>query len=203
MAKFKPGDKVTWRYPANGSYSNEVIDYFVPPNGYAFKDGGVGAESELRAGWVPESQTGRANMPPLNSCATNAKFKVGDFVETDWGTGRIIRVGGVEKYGGEETYGVILDKRPYGRGMWFKEHELKPYQKFPNVSAVRSRNAVVAKAINAQRAARNGHLFCDERDYPSVAAVKKEYPGQIVKRVTGGWMVFDTATDYDTWKAQK
>lgn len=73
MAKFKKGDKVTWRYPSNGSYSNEVIDYIVPPNGYAFVGGGVGAESELRAGWVPESQTGRPNMPPLNSvCSRNA-----------------------------------------------------------------------------------------------------------------------------------
>ena len=47
-------------------------------------------------------------------------------------------------------------------------------------------------------------IFCDEREYGSKANVQKEYPSatKIVK-VTGGWAVFETWTDYETWKKQK
>ncbi len=49
-----------------------------------------------------------------------------------------------------------------------------------------------------------GHVFCDDREYRNIREVKAEYPSaaKIVK-VTGGWAVFDTLADYETWKRQK
>lgn len=136
MVKFKVGDRVkSVRTGRKGTLLSMVRGRDVLADrlgalwNVKFDDG---AEGMLREG---------TELTLANSCATNAKFKVGDRVETEWGTGRIIRVGGVEKFGGEETYAVILDKRPYGRATYFKEHQIKPYQKFPNASAVRSCNA--------------------------------------------------------------
>lgn len=181
-AKFKVGDKVTWRHH-NGSYSNEVIDYIVPPNGYAFKDGGVGAESELRAGWVPESQTGRANMPPLNSRAANAKFKVGDVVSVKREAadgignpalarkrGRVIKVlpGGYYEVDGELG----------ATGLELTDAELT-LANSRACNGVRSTNAVVAKALNACGAARNAmddaeaQLLWDDFQ-KKLAAVKRD-----------------------------
>jgi hypothetical protein len=33
--------------------------------------------------------------------------------------------------------------------------------------------------------------------------VESDHPGSIVKKVDGGWIVFDTSDDYETWKNQK
>ena len=183
MAKFKPGDKVTWQHH-NGSYSNEVIDYIVPPNGYAFRDGGIGAESEIRAGWVPESQTGRANMPPLNSRACNGvrsrnasakivttgnfgTLKVGDRVDFRksryWrGTGVVTKV-----YGD----GIIDVKGDNGEG------EMEIHEEDIMNSRVRSRNAVVAKALNACGTARNA-TDADVARY--LSAAKDRIRGEVV-----------------------
>jgi hypothetical protein len=40
-------------------------------------------------------------------------------------------------------------------------------------------------------------------EYKSRAEVKKEYPGCIVAVVCGGFAVFYSAEDYQTWKNQK
>ena len=70
-------------------------------------------------------------------------------------------------------------------------------------ASLKSKNSIVQKALNACGTARNASFFCDERDYRTIADVKREYPGQIVKRVTGGWMVFDTVSDFETWRRQR
>lgn len=170
MAKFKPGDKVTWQHH-NGSYSNEVIDYIVPPNGYAFRDGGIGAESEIRAGWVPESQTGRANMPPLNSRACNGVRssnaapsaqlkraydewkKAAEKFKKWFGAGR--RLSERIPAGADESRKMIdfsdLFFRETGRRPpnGYGEMTLEQMLASNSQTCVRSRNSVVAKALNA------------------------------------------------------
>lgn len=48
------------------------------------------------------------------------------------------------------------------------------------------------------------HVFCDEREYRSVREVREQYPSaDKIVRVSGGWEVFGTASDYETWKSQK
>lgn len=46
--------------------------------------------------------------------------------------------------------------------------------------------------------------IADEREFSSRKEVKKAYPAaaKIVK-VCGGWAVFETIADYNTWKNQK
>lgn len=45
--------------------------------------------------------------------------------------------------------------------------------------------------------------FCSRQDYATIAAVQDAYPdaAEIVE-VDGGWIVFDTVTDADTWRNQ-
>ena len=46
--------------------------------------------------------------------------------------------------------------------------------------------------------------FASNQDYKNAAAVKSAYPqAEKVVKVEGGWMVFETITDYQTWKNQK
>lgn len=46
--------------------------------------------------------------------------------------------------------------------------------------------------------------FAAEEIYNNKSEVVNEYPSAaLVKRVTGGWMVFETQDDYRTWKNQK
>jgi len=46
--------------------------------------------------------------------------------------------------------------------------------------------------------------FCNNQDYSSIDDVSDAYPGATeIVAVEGGWMVFETATDYATWKAQE
>ena len=50
----------------------------------------------------------------------------------------------------------------------------------------------------------NNPTYCDERDYKDREAVAAAYPeaARIVK-VCGGWAVFATERDYQTWRNQK
>ena len=45
--------------------------------------------------------------------------------------------------------------------------------------------------------------FASQQDYADIDAVSNAYPwaAEIIE-VDGGWMVFDTVTDADTWRAQ-
>jgi hypothetical protein len=46
--------------------------------------------------------------------------------------------------------------------------------------------------------------FASEENYDSMEVVEQAYPAatEIIK-VEGGWMVFDTATDAETWRNQQ
>ncbi len=47
-------------------------------------------------------------------------------------------------------------------------------------------------------------LFCSEEHYKSRAAVAAEYPAAAkIAKASGGWMVFESYTDYLVWKKQK
>ena len=44
----------------------------------------------------------------------------------------------------------------------------------------------------------------DVQCYGSKAEVEKAAPGAaVIVKVEGGWLAFDTVTDYDTWRKQK
>lgn len=44
----------------------------------------------------------------------------------------------------------------------------------------------------------------EDEGYKAAKQVKKAYPAAVVvKRVTGGWAVFETWTDYEVWRRQK
>lgn len=46
--------------------------------------------------------------------------------------------------------------------------------------------------------------LCQDIDYKSRAEVAKSYPSAVkILRVDGGWIVFETYTDYETWRNQK
>jgi hypothetical protein len=46
--------------------------------------------------------------------------------------------------------------------------------------------------------------FASEQDYDSIEAVEEAYPAATeIIEVEGGWMVFDTATDAETWRNQQ
>lgn len=46
--------------------------------------------------------------------------------------------------------------------------------------------------------------FASQQDYENIDAVRNEYPGAAeIVEVDGGWRVFDTVTDAETWKTQK
>ncbi len=46
--------------------------------------------------------------------------------------------------------------------------------------------------------------FASQQDYANIEAVRAEYPGAAeIVEVDGGWMVFDTVTDADTWRNQQ
>lgn len=45
--------------------------------------------------------------------------------------------------------------------------------------------------------------FCSEVEYDGVDAVRAEYPAAAdVVEVDGGWMVFETHDEFDTWSRQ-
>lgn len=45
--------------------------------------------------------------------------------------------------------------------------------------------------------------FCNQTDYANRKAVTEEYPeAEVIKKVEGGWMVFDTNDEYETWRNQ-
>jgi hypothetical protein len=47
-------------------------------------------------------------------------------------------------------------------------------------------------------------IFCAETEYQNIDVVRAAYPGAAeIVDVAGGWAVFETATDYTTWEAQK
>jgi len=47
-------------------------------------------------------------------------------------------------------------------------------------------------------------IFCSEEDYKTRKAVIEANPGAVkVIKVCGGWMVFATWPEYETWKNQK
>ncbi len=46
--------------------------------------------------------------------------------------------------------------------------------------------------------------FASQQDYANIEAVKEEYPSAAeIVEVDGGWMVFDTVTDAETWRNQE
>jgi len=46
--------------------------------------------------------------------------------------------------------------------------------------------------------------FASQQDYANIEAVQTEYPGAAeIVEVDGGWMVFDTVTDAETWRNQE
>lgn len=46
--------------------------------------------------------------------------------------------------------------------------------------------------------------FASQQDYASLEEVQDAYPGAAeIVEVEGGWMVFDTVTDAETWLNQK
>lgn len=46
-------------------------------------------------------------------------------------------------------------------------------------------------------------MFASTENYENIEAVENEYPAAThIEPVEGGWMVFDTATDFDTWASQ-
>lgn len=242
MAKFKPGDKVTWQHH-NGSYSNEVVDYIVPPNGYAFKDGGVGAESELRAGWVPESQTGMANMPPLNSRACNgvrsrnaapsAQLKraydewkrAAEKFKKWFGAGR--RLSERIPAGADESRKMVDFSN-----LFFKETGRRPPNGYGEMTleqmlasnsqtCVRSRNSVVAKALNACGTALNAmqdagryvqecNKFIPEANalirewdafYKKMTEKRKWYDSKMTELRDGFYRIDKSDPDYDKARA--
>jgi hypothetical protein len=46
--------------------------------------------------------------------------------------------------------------------------------------------------------------FCREEEYENRKAVSVAYPAAAkIRKVAGGWMVFETIADYETWRKQK
>ena len=46
--------------------------------------------------------------------------------------------------------------------------------------------------------------FAAIEDYPNRKAVVAAYPSAtVIRKVCGGWMVFEYASDYEIWKGQK
>lgn len=46
--------------------------------------------------------------------------------------------------------------------------------------------------------------FASQQDYENIEAVRAEYTGAAyIVEVDGGWMVFDTVTDAETWRNQE
>ena len=46
-------------------------------------------------------------------------------------------------------------------------------------------------------------MFVSEEQYADQSQVEDTYPGAThIEPVDGGWMVFDTATDYEIWLGQ-
>jgi len=47
-------------------------------------------------------------------------------------------------------------------------------------------------------------MFVPSKDYENIGAVEDQYPGAtVIVEVDGGWMIFGTATDYETWQGQE
>jgi len=47
-------------------------------------------------------------------------------------------------------------------------------------------------------------MFVSAENYESIHAVEAAYPGAThIEPVEGGWMVFETESDYETWAKQK
>ena len=46
--------------------------------------------------------------------------------------------------------------------------------------------------------------FASKTDYTNLKSVRDAYPGATkIVRVDGGWLVFETTTDYNTWVNQR
>lgn len=46
--------------------------------------------------------------------------------------------------------------------------------------------------------------FCSDQDYKNRKAIKLSYcDAAVIKKVFGGWYVFETYADYETWLLQK
>ena len=46
-------------------------------------------------------------------------------------------------------------------------------------------------------------MFVSHEQYENIEQVQEQYPGAAhIEPVDGGWMVFNTATDYDIWAGQ-
>lgn len=57
--------------------------------------------------------------------------------------------------------------------------------------------------LGTQGLERKMNKFASQQDYENIEAVQDAYPGAAeIIEVEGGWMVFDTVTDADTWRNQ-
>lgn len=220
MAKFKVGQQVY----VKGDDTPRTIEWYDPKKGYA-----ISGEAIY---YPEEDIVAANKRKAKNSVAANAVTITKDSRQADnWVTGKVngyyfeakvydepshygINGGRVSKLWMRDvaTREVVC---AYDRGWSVRPQtpeakeamkevlaKMKALLPVANSVACNSRNPVVAKALNACRVAKNGSFFCDKRDYATIAEVEDEYPGRIVKPATGGWMVFDTWTDYNTWKAQ-
>lgn len=169
MAKFKKGDEVEYK-------GRHYLVHRVN-----------GEEAEI-SDWVGHDLTVGVNDPALkliahNSRATNAKFKVGDRVKSVR-TGRkgtlLSMVRGRDVLA--DRLGALWNVK-FDDGA---EGMLREGTELTLANSVCSRNSVVAKAINAQRAARNAagdfvQYYADSYSYiPKVGEIYK-YDGKRVK----------------------
>ena len=48
------------------------------------------------------------------------------------------------------------------------------------------------------------HTFVSTEQYKNIKDVKDTFPAAAhITKVCGGWLIFDTHSDYDTWRNQK
>ena len=61
----------------------------------------------------------------------------------------------------------------------------------------------VARATN-QKTGKEIVMFASRDDYENIEAAEAEFPGALaIVEVDGGWMIFHSASDYETWQGQE
>lgn len=196
-AKFKVGDVVSVKREAAEMIDNPALARKrgrvtkVLPGGYYEVDGELGAtgleltDAELTLANGVRSRNAVVQKA-LNACAMNGAYDTLEIrKDPKYGNNWCIYQEGVSVRAVPRVFDTPESAKKYIR------------EQMPAWSGAKVR------VKNACGTARNASFFCDERDYRTIADVKREYPGQIVKRVTGGWMVFDTVSDYETWRHQR
>ena len=58
--------------------------------------------------------------------------------------------------------------------------------------------------FNSQGEITMAHTFASTEQYKNIKDVKDTFPAAAhITKVCGGWLIFDTHSDYDTWRKQK